>query len=162
MPEPDKIVTLRVTNWAYSIGGEHFTGVIEGYGPDGQPKRYEVTRKISQKDATYFNKKDGTRGLPSAHWKRGMRCNRFWTRAEVHMAAIQQFQKAFPAAVVLNVGTRGVADAQLVLAGPEPFMSLTNEIVRQKEACGGYERNPKKAGALFRKYQKLVKEIEGR
>lgn len=161
MPKPDKIVTLRVTNWAYAFGGEHFTGVIDGYGPDGKPKRYAVTRKISQKDATYFNKKDGVRGMPSAYWKRGMKCERFWTRADVHMAAIQQFRKAFLDAIVLNLGQRGIADAQPVLAGPEPFMSMTNEIVRLKEKCGGYERSPKKAAKLFRDYQKLVKTIEG-
>lgn len=121
------IVTLEVTCWAFSIGGEHYTGYVRGYKKGGEYHQVEVSHKLTAKQALALNKKDDVKGGCGRH-KPGGISGRFDTRAQIERAAIATYKKKFPDAVVLNLGDACVADVQKVLVGPDWFKDGANEM----------------------------------
>lgn len=153
-----KIVNLETICWAFSLGGEHFTGQIKGFRHSlSDFHGMEVKHRLGRKEALRLNKKDSARGL-SLH-KPGDWSDRFNTRDELRRAAIKVYKTEFPNAIVLLDGNGAIADAQPCLDGPKKLKDAINKIVAEGEACGGYEGNRKKMDALFRRYRKLVDKL---
>jgi len=154
-----RLVFLEITSWAFSLGGEHFTGRIVGY-RDGKYSDFDavqVQHKLTAKEAKALNKKDGARGF-SLH-KPGHESDRFETPDQLRRSAIAIYKREFPHAKALMEGRGAVANAQRCIDGPQDFMEAVNLIVEQQKACGGYERNPRKMDALLRKFDALTKAL---
>lgn len=152
------VVTLKVTCWAFSLGGEHFTGTITGYRKRGDCHIHEVMHKLSAKQTLALNKKDSARGR--SLWRPGELSSRFDTRAQVERRAAAVFRKEFPLAIVLNVGQWAVGDPQRVLAGPPDFKETVNAMVKEWDRLGGYEGNDAACTRLFHRYRKLLGELK--
>lgn len=151
------VVTLEVTCWSFSLGGEHYTGSVKGYQAKGKFHSMEITHKLTAKQALALNKKDGSKW--GGRHKPGDDSGRFDTRAQIERKAIATFQKAFPHAIVLNTGSGCVADAQRVLVGPEWFKDAANELHAMREKVGGYEGDEATCTKLFHAYRKLLAEL---
>lgn len=162
------IVTLEITCWSFSIGGEHYTGYLTGYTKEGGYTRKEVQFVMSAKQALALNKKDNSRGR--SLWHPGELATRFDTSEELERQAIKIFRFYYPDALVLNVGSFAVGDPQRILfcvedrklADPNPaqFMHSTNAMVEEWEKVGGYEGNEKRCTKLFHSYRALLKEFQ--
>ena len=55
------VVTLEVTCWSFSLGGEHYTGSVKGYQSKGKFHSMKVTHRLTAKQALALNKKDGSK-----------------------------------------------------------------------------------------------------
>jgi len=150
-----KIAVLKITCWSFSIGGEHFTGIITGYDANNAFKQVEVMHALSVKEALALNRKDG-----AATYHPGEMSGRFSTPEQLEKEAVKIFQNEFPHYVALSVGSWAVADPQRIIFGPDALMKPTNELVEEWQRIGGYEGDEKRCDELFKQYRQLLKDLE--
>lgn len=159
LPDPEcLVVTLEVTCWAFSLGGEHYTGWVRGYRGRRDFHAVEVKHKLSAKQAAALNKKDGSKW--GGRHRPGEESGRFDTRAQIERKASAMFREGFPQAIVLNTGSGCVANAQRVLVGPDWFKDKANKMYARHEEVGGYEGDEKTCKKLLHAYRKLLADLK--
>lgn len=123
------ITTLEVLYWGVALGGEHYTGTLKGYTDMGF-KSYKVEHKLSQKEATYLNKKDCTNSRFFVY-RKGQLSDRFETLDQLEREAVKIYKKEFPFSIVLVLkrGSVSVCSPEKILDGPEPFKTDVNDMV---------------------------------
>lgn len=152
-------VGLSVINWAFSLGGEHFSGKLSGY-VNGEYHTHQLEHPLTTKEALALNKKDEISHRFS-RYKKGMLSDRFNTRAELERVAIKEYKRVYPDAVAL-FGSFGVAGAMRCLDGPKAFKKRMNELYAERKKIGGYERSPERAAEIDHEAWEMIKALTPR
>lgn len=82
--------------------------------------------------------------------------DRFYDEYSVKKAALDFWKKEFPESRALVLGSSGVADPQLVLAGPKEFKKVTNSLYRKMKEFGGYEGNEQECLKISNEYDNFL------
>jgi hypothetical protein len=153
-----EVVYVYVTSYAMSIGGEHFYGKLKCNGHE----EVILTEVLTQKLATYLNKKDST-----ASWnryKQGDRVERFSSYETLIAEAKRVWKKEFPSAVILIEGERSCGSIQEILDAPNhTIMNKINELYKEAEALNYYSgRNDKRMEAIDKGFNQFLKITTGK
>jgi len=123
------VVYVQITSWyPISVGAEHYYGKLVYKGKDRQSM--ELLRTLSQKEATYLNKKDG------CHlWSKGEETKRWDTRQQVVEEAEKVWKKHFPDADLLVLGgSANSLEPQHILIGPDWLKEIVNPLAVELQA----------------------------
>lgn len=83
----DNLAFIRLTNWSYALGGEHFSVSMRCGSDYVQPVEYP----LSAWQAKELNKKDDV-----TFYEKGMLNNRFFTRDDAIETAVEEARKRWP------------------------------------------------------------------
>ncbi len=124
-----KLVHVEISTFAGSaINAEHYYGRM-CVDEIGNYEDIEIEGPMTQKVATYLNKKDGVRwGNSYAYHKKGGMTNRFDTENEVRERAIQIWKEHFPEADLLLEGNSCHVCPKRALDGPADIVQVLNDI----------------------------------
>jgi hypothetical protein len=101
------VVDINITDFSVSIGGEHLYASLSGH-IDGKYERFsDIQHPLSQKEATYLNKKDSEYGGMSNGYKKGDMSERFESYDDVKRYVKLVWKDHFPDGelLVLDIGT---------------------------------------------------------
>lgn len=76
---------LEITDWSYSLGGEHYNGKVTWTDKEGEYHWHELEYSLSASLAKQLNRKDGDRYA----YKKGEKTNRYFTEDDLIDDAIQ-------------------------------------------------------------------------
>lgn len=151
------MVTLEVLNWAFSLGGEHFTGKLVA-GSWCKYERKELKHPLTAAQAKSLNKKGQARGF-GLGYRRGQMSEQFFTREEIEDYAIRHYRDYFPEADILLVGTGASCSAQRCLDAPSELKAEINKLHEKREKAygtGRFGEYPKGAQQADKAFEKLV------
>jgi len=158
MPKP-KIVFLDITTWSgISIGAEHYYGKLKEHG--GNYKSVELEWPMSQKMATYLNKKDRTRSGDSYDcYKKGCPTVRFDTEQEVKDWALEVWKEHFPDHDLLLIGTDCINEPIRCLDGDSMLSESINQLVDKYDSLDDLRipAEREKSNALSEIFHRLIK-----
>lgn len=152
-------VHLEITNFHFSIGGEHYYGKLVGDVGD-EYTHVKLEHALTAKQAAYLNKKDGAT-CSFGRVRKGDKTGRFDTKDAIRTAAKKVWKSAFPAGVVLIEGSRCSADPHPILVGPADLKQRVNEMCEEAEAFGRWEGDEGKMEMLCKEWGSLMKEATG-
>jgi hypothetical protein len=125
-----KSVCLQISTWIGSIGAEHYYGHLKGHDVNGEYQSIELEWPLSQKMATYLNKKEGTRtGETYSFYRKGQPTYRFDTKQEVRDWAIKVWRDHFPGCDILLEGGYSYHEPKWCLDGDSMIVESINQIV---------------------------------
>lgn len=137
---------VEISCWA-GFGGQHFMANM--IGPD---RRFELTKKLTQRDALRLNKADG-----HTCYRKDSTSERFETREEVLKVAETWFRENVGEDKgMLFAGLSASGDPQLCLVGPEIMKKRANEFFAEGEKIGGYEIDEKGMENLYQRWKAAI------
>ena len=158
---------LEISSFTYcgSIGAEHFYGKIDF--PDiTKVEKLRLKKPLSQKEATYLNKKEGTRAF--ARYKMGDLSDRFKTKAELIKFAVDLFKYMYPKCFLKLGNAASVSAKPLVYwpKGQSKFAKRINALAKEWDDIGGYgdwkrgvKAQPERAEQIDDEWYKLMKPL---
>ncbi len=150
-----KRVHVHVTTYrGISPGATHYYGRLVCTG--GDPYDHELRHLLSKKEAAEMN--DGESSLSEfMQYEVGEESTRFSTRSGVIDAALAEWKDFHADAIILILGSVGIAEPQQVLAGPQKLMNAINQLVDQAEECN-YWDDEDQMSKICDKWDELMEE----
>lgn len=147
---------IELTNWAFSLGGEHFSGFVYSLGGE----REEIKQIMTSGLASRLNKKDG-----GISYKEGATTHRFETEESAIKKGIELSIKKYPNIKYILFGSYAVADPQkIVWCRNEHLKDKLNLIFTEFDAYYNHDNDPYKTheyemNGLYAKFEQLIKEV---
>jgi hypothetical protein len=137
-----KVAKLEVTSWAgVAIGAEHFYGSFNWCDESNDFKEHRLTKTISQKEASYLNKKmagENTDYIDS-RYREGDEVNCFDTVEEVRKVAMKNWRDITGCDLLLG-GSFACASVEFALDGPDQdVVDRINDLYKQAVEIDFYE-----------------------
>lgn len=132
MKVQNRCCMLDITSFVgTSIGAEHYYARLKMHGVE---KDVELKHTLTQKEATYLNKKDKGYGA-FGRYKTGEKVHRFDTEAEIRRVAIAEYKQHFPQAIGLMEGSFGSCQPKPILDGLDSIAPRVNQLAKDLEEC---------------------------
>lgn len=101
------IAYIKLTSWAYAIGGEHFS--VRAY--CGKNIIDTIDYKLSRSQTLSLNRKDEYH-FPNGRYRVGEKCNRFFTEKQAIAEGIKACKKKWKKLKIIIQGGKGIAQPQ--------------------------------------------------
>ena len=122
-----KLYSLYITEWSFSSGGEHFNGSIKW----GKNKEHRLKYKLSEKQASLLNKKDGSAfGSCFACLGKGDKSSRFFLKQDLIDCALKWCSKKYG---ILTTGDENNPGNILWSSEDSPVINRLKELGKQAE-----------------------------